>query len=489
MPLNKINKKPCDCPSESFKYVKKEYLTIEGPYETIHSYEVKECQVHKNFWGRRRKEQKVIRCVKPIKNYNLDKKDLDFFKSVFAPLWNEKINEKTWNKKIRKLYQNKSPEDITNSFIQKGIIYTKIIFVQKSNSEKKYIFFTSTGKEKIKDLIGFLSVEEQVSLGKAKLLEALTSELSENLDENQVILFSLLKDQFQKIESNDPKWITMENYVIVPKNSAINPPKYVLLLYGVCTWFQIYRENLTLREVSARAFQKAPIMKNEEPSKILDKYSQDLNSIIEKFSGKICDELGLILALDSFTFSGYLTLYMQDNKNIKIGGPSTSFSNLSYTRIKEIHIDTHLVLFIENYAVFAQLVLDNWALNNNVLLIYIKGMGISGHFRKEILRKILRDNPQVNVFIWVDYDLGGCNIYYEVLKNLEIENINIIYLPPDMSIPFRKIPKNQQNLLSSYAKSNIVQLRNFAKFILENGKVEQEYLLEWYDDILRYNYN
>ncbi len=115
-------------------------------------------------------------------------------------------------------------------------------------------------------------------------------------------------------------------------------------------------------------------------------------------------------------------------------------------------------------------------------------MGVSGHFRKSILKKIINANPKVNYYIWVDYDLGGCNIYREVIKNLEVENIKIIQLLPKMSIPFRKIPVNQINPLKSYTESSNNQLRAFARFILENGKVEQEYLLEWYDEILKLNF-
>ena len=133
MPLNRIDKKPCDCSAESFKYVKKDYKSTEGPYQIIHNYEVKVCQKHKCTWGRRRKEEKVKMCIAPVKDYKLKNIDLEFLKSVFTSLWNDKINEKSWNKKLIAKYQDIKFVEINNSFIQKGLILKKINVVQKSN--------------------------------------------------------------------------------------------------------------------------------------------------------------------------------------------------------------------------------------------------------------------------------------------------------------------------------------------------------------------
>ena len=488
MQLRRIDKKPCDCSVESFNYVKKEYRTIDGPYQVFHSYEIKECQNHKATWGRRRKEEKIIKCITPVNEYESKEIDLEFFKSVFASLWNDKINEKLWNKKLKAKYQDMNFDDLTNSFIQKGLILKKILVIQKSNKEKSYILLTDLGRKKIKDRIGFLSVEEQISMAKVKLLLTLKKENIKDYDDNKSILYNLLEDQLKRLESKNPGWKRLKKSFFIPRISAVNPPKYLIILYGLCTWFEIYRDNLTLREVSARAFQNSPILINEDPSKVLDKYSNDINSIIQKFSGKICDELGLILALDSFTFSGDLTLHMQDDNFIKIGGPSVSFSNLSYAKIEKINLNANLVIFIENYAVFAQMVLDNWAIKKKILLIYIKGMGISGHFRKKILMNILRNNPKVHYFIWVDYDLGGCNIYREIINNLEVDDVTIIKIPPELSIPYRTVPESQLKSIKEFCSSKNSELKNLATFILNNGRVEQEYLLEWYKEILRYNF-
>ena len=409
-------------------------------------------------------------------------------KSVFTSLWNDKINEKIWNKKLKAKYQDIKFDEITNSFIQKGLILKKTLIVQKSNKEKNYILLTDLGKKKIKNLIGFLSVEEQILMGKDFILQTLDKKNVKLYDENKRILYNLLGEQLKRLELNNPMWNTLEKSSIIPRNSAIIPPKYLIILYGLCTWYQIYRDNLTLREVSARTFQNSPIMINEDPSKVLDKYSKDINSIIQKFSGKICDDLGLILALDSFTFSGELILQMQNGNSIKIGGPSVSFSNLSYTNIKKINFSGNLVLLIENYAVFAQLVLDNWVNTNNALLIFIKGMGISGHFRKKILMDIIRNKPKAKYFLWVDYDLGGCNIYREIINNLEVDNFKIIKMLPELSIPYRPVPESQLESIKEFCNSKNSELRNLATFILDNGRVEQEYLLEWHNEILNYNF-
>jgi len=179
---------------------------------------------------------------------------------------------------------------------------------------------------------------------------------------------------------------------------------------------------------------------------------------------------------------------MHDGNEVDISGQSVSFSNLSYGNIKNIKVNAKKVLFIENFAVFAQIVLDNWSVSNQTLLIFIKGMGISGHFKKTILKKIVENNPTLKYYVWLDYDLGGCYIFKEILKNLEINNISTIKIPLNLHIPFRELPPKQIDSIKALCKSENTELSNFAQFILNNGKVEQEFLLEWYEEILTYNF-
>ncbi len=488
MPSESIKRKPCECPSDSFIWVYKSHEMIDGPYRIIHRFEIKECPLHKIAWGRRRKEEKVITCTSPIKNYDIEEKDIDFFRSIISALWDDKINETKWKRKLKKYYKNQDLDEISNGLIQKGLFLKKVDVIQSSNTEKMYYSLTDDGKLKLKQLTGFLNVEEKIALGIEQIKSTLDLFNYDDLEENKKIIFSLLNNQLKQLKEGIPEWIKNDGTSIKPQNSAINPPKYLIILYGLCNWLKIYRDSITLREVSARAFQELELVSDTDPSKVLDKYSNDINSIIKQNSGKDCNDLGLILALDSFTFSGQLVLKICNGESIKIGGPSVSFSNLSYRDIKTIDLNADKVLFIENFAVFAQLVLDNWAIKYNALLIFIKGMGIAGHFKKFILKKIIKSNPEICYFVWLDYDLGGCNIYREIIKNLKVDNIKIIKIPPDISIPFRKIPSNQLNLIEHYGNLENLELKNFSQYILKNGKVEQEYLLEWYDIILNYNF-
>lgn len=487
MPTKKLLSKPCDCSNELFEW--KEFKSQEeiGGTKIETSYEAFICKNHGSQWGLKKNEKIIEACTSFSKDLILEENILDFFSSLFAQMWRGKVNIKKWNDKVLKTFKNDTPEKFTNSIIQKGIISKETLFAKENLKRREFIQLTQFGKDNLKKTLGFISAEEQISLVKEKINSTNTS-LTSQLNPNQKIILNLLLKQIKKINDNTPGWELNDGSLIVPRNSAKTPPKYLLIAFGICTWLKIYRDNLTLREISARAFQDAQLHLKDDPSKILDKYSQDIDSIIYKFSKKNCVNLGLILTLDSFTFSGEIILNMQDGEKIKISGSSVSFSNLSYGKINTIELTVKRVLFIENFAVFAQLVLDNWNSLNDTLLIFIKGMGVSGHFRKSILKKIINANPKVNYYIWVDYDLGGCNIYREVIKNLEVENIKIIQLLPKMSIPFRKIPVNQINPLKSYTESSNNQLRAFARFILENGKVEQEYLLEWYDEILKLNF-
>ncbi len=116
-------------------------------------------------------------------------------------------------------------------------------------------------------------------------------------------------------------------------------------------------------------------------------------------------------------------------------------------------------------------------------------MGISGHFRKIILKKIIENNPTISYFVWLDYDLGGCYIFREILNKLELDNILIIKIPPKIHIPYRELPPKQIDSIKALCTLKNTELSNFAQFVLDNGRVEQEYLLEWYKEILNFNFN
>ena len=488
MPSKKLLSKPCNCDKNSFQWREFKLQEDLGVTKKIIVYEALICKNHGSQWGIKRNEKIVETCISIPNKVNLNEIAITFFRSIFSSLWKGKINIQSWNKKVLSRFHTTTPDKITNSFLQKGLIVKETIPLRTTLKKKHFIQLTPFGREQIKNIIGFVSSEDQVVLAKEKIHRTLNILGNAILNPSQKILRELLNAQLQKIEKDIPGWQLEDDSLIIPRNSAKNPPKYLFITYGLCTWLKIYRDNLTLRGISARAFQETKFSLDCEPSKVLGNYSRDLNSILKKFSGKDCVDLGLILALDSFTFSGELILRMQDGRNIVINGLSISFSNLSYGNIKSIKLTVKKVLFIENFAVFAQMVLDNWGVTNNTLLIFIKGMGISGHFKKTILNKIFTNNPDIKYFVWLDYDLGGCNIYREIVNNLAADNVKIIKIPSKLSVAFRNIPDNQVDSIKAFCNSKNFELKNFATFILNNGRVEQEYLLEWYNEILNYNF-
>lgn len=489
MSSKKLLSKPCDCNDDSFQW--KEFKFEENLEATKirRIYEAKVCQNHNLQWGLKRKERILETCISISEDIILNKEALIFFRSIFGSLWRGKININKWNNKMVKFYQNNALENITYLFIQKGLIFKETIPTRSSLKKKQYIILSEFGKDFIRKQIGFLSSDDQILLTKEMISETVDFLKDVNLNPKQKVLYGIINDQLQRIEEDVPGWELEGGSLIIPRNSGKNPPKYLLITSGLCNWLKIYRDNLTLREISARAFQNAHFPLENDPSKVLDNYSMDINSIIKNYSGKNCADLGLVLTLDSFTFSGELILRMHNGNEVEISGPSVSFSNLSYGNIKSIKVNAKRVLFIENFAVFAQLVLDNWSSLNDTLLIFIKGMGISGHFRKTILKKIVENNPTISYFVWLDYDLGGCYIFREILNKLELDNILIIKIPLKIHIPYRELPPKQIDLIKALCKSENTELRNFAQFIQSNGRVEQEFLLEWYEEILNYNFN
>ena len=477
----------CGCKLETFEWDKKEYEIDEGPYRILHRFEIKECSIHKNTRGRRRKEEKYISCISPIENYELNENDLKFFKSIFSKLWKDKVNERTWYSKLNQYFDHNKVEDISNGYIQKGIIFKKILFAQSSTQESVYYLLTNRGKERLKILLRFLNIKEQLSLGKDKIINTIESYDKKPLNPSKKILYHLLNNQLELIMKNDAGW-QLKNSIIVPQNSAVNPPKYIIILFGLCTWLEIYRDGMTLREVSVRAFQSSQVLLSGDPSKALDKYQSDLNNILEQFASVTCEQLGLVLTLEYFVFSGEIHVTFQDNKRQVLKGPSNSVSNLIFTNIKKIKVTTKKVLLIENSQAYAQLVLDNYWQKSDILIIFIKGMSIASQFRKRILQQIVKDNPDLRFWFFLDFDLGGCRIYKTASKILEGCKSYIVNIPAEFNLPYRDLPESHKKSIESFLLEDDTELISFAKFILEKGKIEQEYLLEWYIEILRFNF-
>ena len=488
MSSKKLLSKPCTCGDDSFQWKEFKFEDKLEATKIEIIYEAKVCQEHNLQWGLKRKERILETCISIPEEIILKNEELIFFRSIYGSLWKRKININTWYNKIGKFFKNNELKKMTYLFIQKGLIIKETVPTRSSLKKKEYIILSEYGKEFIKNHIGFLSADEQILIAVELIRDTIDFLKKGNLHPNQEVLYELVNDQFERIKNSTPGWELEGGSLIIPRNSGKNPPKYLLITTGFCYWLRIYRDNLTLREISARSFQNASFSLENDPSKVLDMYSKNINSIISKFSGKNCADLGLVLALDSFTFSGNMILIMHDGNEVDISGQSVSFSNLSYGSIKNIKVNAKKVLFIENFAVFAQIVLDNWSVSNQTLLIFIKGMGISGHFKKTILKKIVENNPTLKYYVWLDYDLGGCYIFKEILKNLEINNISTIKIPLNLHIPFRELPPKQIDSIKALCKSENTELSNFAQFILNNGKVEQEFLLEWYEEILTYNF-
>ena len=489
MSSKKLLSKPCRCSDDSFQWKEFKFEDILEATKIEIRYEAKVCQEHNLQWGLKRKERILETCISNPEEIILNNEALIFFRSIYGTLWRSKININQWKNKLSKFYKNHEIESRTYLFIQKGLIFKETIPARSSLKKKEYITLSEFGREFIKKQIGFLSSDDQILLANEMIRETIDFLKNVKFNPKQEVLYELVNDQLQRIRNADPGWELEGGSLIIPRNSGKNPPKYLLITSGFCCWLKIYRDNLTLREISARAFQNVSFSLDKDPSKVLDMYSKDINSIIRKYSGKNCADLGLVLALDSFTFSGNMILRMHDGNEVEVSGLSVSFSNLSYGNIKNIKIDAKKVLFIENFAVFAQLVLDNWSRSHDTLLIFIKGMGISGHFKKTILKKIVENNPTIKYYVWLDYDLGGCYILKEIIKNLEIDNILIIKIPLGIHIPYRELPPKHIDSIKSLCTSENTELGSFAQFILKNGRVEQEFLLEWYEEILDYNFN
>ena len=290
------------------------------------------------------------------------------------------------------------------------------------------------------------------------------------------------------LDQENPTFYCDDKTKIFPQLSASLNPYFLKVIKAYITWCEIYREGMTLRELSSRAFTIFPLKLNVDASKVIS-----IGPIKEKFRDFVrynlkfdIEEAGLFSNYESADFSGFIQLEYINSDSKMIESPIFMIPNLILHKINKIILPSKKLLLVENLSVLSQIALDDYALKNKLTVLYIGGK--PSKYLQKIIENILKSNQEFDCYLWVDYDLGGIQILNIIKSIFKKNKLKIILPPTDFKIPKKVISNDAKDRLSDFKtfKSNEESMK-LTEWIVKNGSFEQEYLLEWYKEILNYN--
>ena len=85
------------------------------------------------------------------------------------------------------------------------------------------------------------------------------------------------------------------------------------------------------------------------------------------------------------------------------------------------------------------------------------------------------------------YDVAVSRYYYYLYQNI-IFILSQKHISSEKDKFISALPVEIILFILIFFSNDNSELKNLATFVLDNGKVEQEFLLEWYNEILNYNF-
>jgi hypothetical protein len=493
MSSRKLKSKPCGCPPEKYSWLPKETKETQGNLVIIHKFESFECSVHLKPWGQRRGEEIITITEKPIKDRELTDREIQFFRAVFPSLWDGKISAIEWQETLKKKMKIEKVDRITESWIQKGIIYKKAIFHKTSIEPKTYIHFTDSGRLDLKNRLNFSTIDERKAAWLDKIQKSIeiARKNPDMSDMARETISKIILDEQCKILHDDPGFHTEEKH-IVPTNSLVNKPKYDIILLSLCEWLRIWKPILTVRELSARSVMGIARDYDNDPSKVIEEYWHDFEDVVY-YNGKVAiEDLGLMNKLKFVHYSGSLAEVKSDVKGDTFSTVSNYYilhhPGLSFTS------PARNLLVVENLAAFFHASVQLGDIDPSKWFI-VYGGGQVDSFLPSIIYKLIRDNNFQKVAFWVDNDLGGLNIlttFLRYLKNREIDKKKcdtiaaLFKIPPAfLTLAFDK--HQETEIASLIEKSPFQVVKDIGQYIIANGSIEQEALLTNLKEFLEFN--
>jgi hypothetical protein len=487
MPSNLFRK---SCLHDKDEYVDQNYKEIfeKGELIELHLGTRKICKVCKAQWGRSRSQKIILKSKYPLnpdKGNGLTIEEVKIYRKIFNELRNGSISELNLINKIKTTQI--SYDYFIKKMLQENILEKVTIPSFSSHKDNIYFLFSPLAENFLKNQLGILYPEDQQKI----ILE----EISKLFSKEIIIINSYHQKLVEFLKGISKNLINWQEFSIPCSDNTllkfqININKESLLLYillSLITWTKIFRTSLTLREVSCRVFTEKKLKIQTDPSKMLGKRNikEKLKDVIQENLIFTMEEAGLFSEYETVDISGKITAFKEDGKEINFEGSSIILSNLVVHKFCKLKIPSKKLLLVENLAVLAQIALDNWAMENQCTVIYIKGK--STKFLQKVLNLINLSNFDLVIYSWLDYDLGGCQILKIIASIFPEKQIKTILIPNSLNIPYDTFNQKHENQLQQIAAKGSPIICDYAKWILNHGKIEQEFLLSQYSHILKIN--
>lgn len=385
---------------------------------------------------------------------------------------------------MRLKLKSPNPNEFIQKFFQNNVIEEVRIPSYTSKTDKLYYQLTKPGKEFIKRELNVLLPKEQIEYLKKEVERVLAIDLNPS-NNYHMKLYIFLANIKEILNQDNPSFYCDSTSKIYPQLTATLNPYFLKIINGFIIWCEIYREGMTLRELSSRTFTIFPLKLNEDASKVLS-----TGLIKEKFRDFVrfnlkfdIEDAGLFLNYESADFSGIIKLeYINDELKL-IESPIFMIPNLFLHKISKIILPSKKLLLVENLSVLSQIALDDYALKNKLTVLYIGGK--PSKFLQKIIEILEECNHNFSCYLWVDYDLGGLQILKIIKSIMKNRALRIILPPIDYKLPKIEFPGNLKEKIIKFRflNSNEESIK-LTEWIMKNGSFEQEYFLGDYLEFL-----
>ncbi|OLS14843.1 MAG: hypothetical protein RBG13Loki_1525 [Promethearchaeota archaeon CR_4] len=475
----------CDCPRSSYHTEHKISREKQDLYLREVSYDIDECKNHPQSHVNRRNEVHRVFMFPAVElPAELNSEEEVVFRLVFNNCQTKKIPKSAWSEAVGSQFSLESAQRaFLDKFLQSAVVELVEEYYSTKTGKKEYVLLTDQGYDFLKRHLDVIERNEQITHSR-QLIEETLKTTPQLLNPQLNRLTYLIKTQLEKIASVNPCWEKDTGEKVKPESVQTKPPTYYIITKALCTWIKMYRERMTKRELSCLSFVDDPLVKDNDPSKVLNKYYDGLEAIIQPRSlgYRDLDDFGLTKTLETVQLSGSITIAKGDHI-LDLKGPLILLDSYEYQNIKSITSKCHHILCVENLAVFTQLVYDKFAMTENILIIFIHGK--SSRYLQKILQILANNEQKCDWWAWLDYDLGGVEIFQFVEGIIAPHVVNPILPGLSETNSYRPIsPKNRARIQKIIEKGT-ASIQQLGKHVLSKGKIEQEYFIKDYKVILK----
>lgn len=456
------------------------------------------CEIHKCYGGKPRGYKETKTSVDPFNPETIiSEKELELVKYVLVKTFNSSAIGENAAIKIAVEKGIVESENDARRLIERLCSKGIIIGGNTSRSDPSWrLTITPEAQQFLSDALGIHPKESKYQPWIDLIDQSIASTASIKLSSSQDIIKQLLLKERARLIGNDPGFFETEDKMIVPQNVLYQRPVYEILIRTLCKWLEIWKPLLTVRELSARSVKSIALAYAIDPSKLVEKYWNQFDSVIFHECQSSFNSLGLIRSLDLFTYSGVITASIPgitENDSDKLFKTISNFSLLANPDTM-LNVKAENILCTENLAAFTFISnVFHESKNVNWLVIY-KG-GYKDDFVIDVLHILIRDNKFSQLVFWFDNDYGGVDMFNKLLVRLRDFGIDITN-EPSVRFLYRIPPGFENDMYDRKQKNLLTKLRERAccdlvkdacDYITNHESVEQEVFLSNYETYFIHN--